>query len=90
MAFLIGPESALAADSARELNGVGPPIGVIGEMARHGGDVVLAYRFHRQSFSGLMNGTTRLEGPLPGFDVRPTSLDQDHHLFEVLWALLSR
>ena len=86
MAFLVGPESALAADPARALTWVGPPIGVIGDMARHRGDVVLAYRFHRQSFSGLMNGTTRLEGSLPGFDVKPTSLDKDHHLFEVLWA----
>ena len=82
--------SGLVASSAMAVlspvDAVSPPIGVIGETTHGRGPFILSYRFQRQSLSGLMEGTKRLSGALPSFEVRPTSMDQDAHLFEALWS----
>ena len=84
--LLSGSSASLAEAPLSPVDAIGPPIGVIGETTHGRGRFILSYRFQRQSFSGLMEGTNRLSGTLQGFRVRPTSMDQDTHLFEALWS----
>jgi hypothetical protein len=67
-----------------------PPIGVFGALPHTRGDVMLSYRFHRNSEDGLMVGDERVDAAevaaLTSFAVIPLSADSDTHVFEVMWV----
>lgn len=67
---------------------VHPPIGVFGSTIHTQGDVMLSYRFQRQDYEGLMDGTHDLsDSEVPAaYDVIPTALRVNAHYFEAMWA----
>lgn len=67
---------------------VHPPIGVFGSTIHTRGDVMLSYRFHRQDYEGLMDGTQDISNAeVPArYDVIPTALRVSTHYFEAMWA----
>jgi len=67
---------------------VHPPIGVFGSTIHTRGDVMLSYRFNRQDYEGLMDGTHDISNAeVPArFDVIPTALRVSTHYFEAMWA----
>ena len=67
---------------------VHPPIGVFGSTIHTRGDVMLSYRFNRQDFDGLMDGTRDLSDAevSTDYDVIPTALRVTTHYFEAMWA----
>ena len=67
---------------------VHPPIGVFGSTIHTRGDVMLSYRFNRQDYEGLMDGTHDISNAeVPArYDVIPTALRISTHYFEAMWA----
>lgn len=63
---------------------VHPPIGVFGSTIHTRGDVMLSYRFARDDYQGLMDGTDNVSGS--GYPVVPTALRVSAHYFEAMWA----
>lgn len=67
---------------------VQPPIGVFGSTIHARGDVMLSYRFEREDYDGLMQGTQDLpiSEVATEYEVVPTALRVSRHVFEAMWA----
>ncbi|MEE3329076.1 MAG: transporter [Myxococcota bacterium] len=67
---------------------VHPPIGVFGSTIHTQGDVMLSYRFNREDYEGLMDGTHDVSNATVAnlYEVIPTALRVSTHYFEAMWA----
>jgi hypothetical protein len=68
------------------------PIGVMGEHMHGKGEVMLSYRYMRMGMKGLREGDESISRGkvLQDFDVTPTSMDMEMHMFGVMYAPIDK
>ncbi len=62
------------------------PIGVMGDHLMRKGEIMLSYRYMNMDMDGNRTGTDRVDVPLPGYMVSPTSMTMDMHMLGVMFA----
>jgi hypothetical protein len=91
--LLVGPVSAeeqAAADEERRLPDLIPPVGVFGELVHSKGEIMLSYRYHRDSLDGVLIGSIEIAPPLltGAYASVPFEMASNTHVFEVMWVPL--
>lgn len=56
------------------------PIGVMGDRLMRAGETMLSYRYMQMDMDGNRTGTDRVDVPLPGYMVSPTSMTMGMHM----------
>jgi len=62
------------------------PIGVMGDHLMREGEIMLSYRYMNMDMDGNRTGTDRVDVPLPGYMVSPTSMAMDMHMLGAMYA----
>ncbi len=62
------------------------PIGVMGDHLMRQGEIMLTYRYMNMDMDGNRTGTDRVDVPLPGYMVSPTSMTMDMHMLGAMYA----
>jgi len=62
------------------------PIGVMGDHLMREGEIMLSYRYMNMDMEGNRTGTERVDVPLTGYMVSPTSMVMDMHMLGAMYA----
>jgi hypothetical protein len=62
------------------------PIGVMGDHLMRKGETMLSYRYMNMDMEGNRTGTDRVDVPLTGYMVSPTSMTMDMHMLGAMYA----
>jgi hypothetical protein len=62
------------------------PIGVMGDHLMREGEIMVSYRYMYMDMEGNRTGTERVDVPLPGYMVSPTSMTMGMHMLGAMYA----
>lgn len=66
------------------------PIGVMGDHLMREGEIMVSYRYMYMDMDGNRTGTDRVDVPLPGYMVSPTSMTMGMHMLGGMYAPTDR